>query len=55
MYIRMRNLEDSNEWISYTVNELDNAISEIDYNSPMLFFDVAREVGKVIRKENNDG
>lgn len=50
-HIRMRNLDDSIEWIGYTVNDFDNAISEIDYNSPMLFFDIAREVGKVIRKE----
>jgi len=47
----MRNLEDSIEWIGYTVNDLDNAISEIDYNSPMLFFDIARKVGKVIKEE----
>lgn len=50
-HIRMRNLEDSIEWIGYAVNDLDNAISEIDYNSPMMFFDIAREVGKVIWKE----
>ena len=50
-HIRIRNLEDSIEWIGYTVNDLDNAISEIDYNSPMIFFEIAKEMGKVIKGE----
>ena len=48
-HIRMRNLENSIEWIGYTVNDLDNAISEIDYNSPMIFFEITKEMGKVIK------
>jgi len=31
--------------VGYAINALDKAISEIDYNSPMLFFDIASEVG----------
>jgi len=51
-HIKMRNLEDCIEWIGYTVNDLDNAISEIDYNSPMIFFEIAKEMGMVIKGEN---
>lgn len=29
----------------------DNAISEIDYNDPMAFFDIEKSKGKVIYKE----
>ena len=34
----------------YTVNDMDNAISEIDNNAPMLFFEIAGVLGKVIAK-----
>ena len=47
-HINMRNLEATIEWIRYTVNDMDNAISEIDYNDPMLFFEIAGVLGKVI-------
>ena len=50
----MWNLEDSIEWIGYTVNDLNNAISVIDYNSPMIFFEIAKEMGKVIKGGRND-
>ena len=50
-HIKMRNLEDSIEWIGYAVNDLDNVVSEIDYNSPMIFFEIANEMGKVIKGE----
>ena len=38
------------EGIRYTVNDMDNAISEIDYNDSMLFFEIAGVLGKVIAK-----
>lgn len=49
-HINMRNLDATIEWIRYTVNDMDNAISEIDYNDPMLFFEIAGVLGKVIAK-----
>ena len=50
-HINMRNLDATIEWIRYTVNDMDNAISEIDYNDPMLFFEIAGVLGKVIAKD----
>lgn len=49
-HINMRNLDATIEWIRYTVNDMDNAISEIDYDDPMLFFELANTLGKVIAK-----
>ena len=49
--INMKDLEDSIEWIGYAVNDMDNTISEIDYNDPMTFFDIEKVMGKVIEKE----
>lgn len=49
-HINMRNLDATIEWIRYTVNDMDNAISEIDYNDPMLFFEIAGVLGKIIAK-----
>ena len=49
--INMKDLEESVEWIGYAVNDMDNAISEIDYNDPMTFFDIEKSMGKVISKE----
>ena len=49
--INMKNLEESIEAIHYTVNDLDNAISEIDFYNPMLFFEVAEVMAKIIAKE----
>ncbi len=49
-HINMRNLDATIEWIRYTVNDMDNAFSEIDYNDPMLFFEIAGVLGKVIAK-----
>ena len=46
--INMKNLQQSIEAIHYTVNDLDNAITNIDYYEPMLFFDLARVLAKVI-------
>ena len=49
--INMKDLEETIEWIGYAVNDLDNAITEIDYNDPMAFFDIEKVMGKVISKE----
>lgn len=49
--INMKDLEESVEWIGYAVNDMDNAISEIDYKAPMTFFDIEKVMGKVICKE----
>ena len=49
--IDMKDLEESIEWIGYAVNDMDNTISEIDYNDPMTFFDIEKVMGKVISKE----
>lgn len=37
--------------IGYAVNDMDNTISEIDYNVPMTFFDIEKVMGMVISKE----
>lgn len=47
----MKDLEESIEWIGYAVNAMDNAITEIDYNDPMTFFDIEKVMGKIIGKE----
>ena len=49
--IDMKDLEESIEWIGYAVNDMDNTISEIDYNDPMTFFDIEKVLRKVIEKE----
>ena len=49
--INMKDLEETIEWIGYSVNDMDNAITEIDYNDPMTFFDIEKLMGKVISKE----
>ena len=41
----MRNQEDTIEWIGYTVNNLTNAISRIDYNFPIMFIDITKGSG----------
>lgn len=49
--IKMKDLEETVEWIGYAVNDMDNAITEIDNNDPMTFFDIEKVMGKVISKE----
>ena len=49
--IDMKDLEKSVEWIDYAINDMDNAISEIDYHDPMTFFYIEKSMGKVISKE----
>ena len=46
----MRNLDATIEWIRYAVNDMDNVISEIDYNDPMLFFEITGVLSKEIAK-----
>ena len=49
--LNMKDLEETVEWIGYAVNGMDNAITEIDYNDPMAFFDIEKMMGKVISNE----
>ena len=49
--ISKKDLEETIEWIGYAVNDMDNAITEIDYNAPMTFFDIEKLMGKMISKE----
>ena len=49
--INTKDLDETVEWIGYAVNDMDNAITEIDYNDPMAFFDIEKLMGKVISKE----
>lgn len=49
-HINMRNPDATIEWIRNTVNDMDNAISEIDNDDPMVFFELANTLGKVIAK-----
>ena len=49
--IDMKDLEESIEWIGYAVNDMDNVISEIEYDDSMTFFDIEKVMGKVISKE----
>ena len=47
----MKDMEKTVEWIGFAVNDMDNAITEIDYNAPMTFFDMEKLIGAVISKE----
>ena len=42
---------DTFEWGHYTLNDFDNALSDLDYNDPMSFFAVARRLEAVIARE----
>ena len=42
---------DTFEWVHYTLNDFDNDLSDLDYNDPMSFFDVARRLEAVIARE----
>ena len=48
--INMKDLEETVEWVGYAVNDMNNAITEIDYNAPMTFFDIEKSTVKVISK-----
>lgn len=49
--INMKDMEETVECIGYAVNDMDNAITEIDYSDPIAFFDIEKVMGKVISKE----
>ena len=49
--INMKDLEETVEWIGYAVNDMDNAITEIEYNDPMPFFNIEKSMSKAISKE----
>lgn len=44
-----RNIEDTIEWITYSVNDMDNAIMVIDRHDPMAFFHLALHLEKIIK------
>ena len=48
--INMKDLEETVEWIGYAVNDMDNAITEIDYNDPMTFFDIEKSMGMISKE-----
>ncbi len=39
---------DSCQYIGYCINDLDNAIHEIDYYNPMLFFEISEKLDKLM-------
>lgn len=41
----MKDLEKTVEWNGFAVNDMDNSITEIDYNDPMTFFDIEKLIG----------
>ena len=41
--------DDTIEWVSYAINDMDNAISNIDRNDPMTFFDLALSLEKTLK------
>ena len=47
----MKDLDETVEWIGYAVNDMDNAITEIEYNDPMPFFNIEKSMSKAISKE----
>jgi len=48
-------LDDSIDQIHYAINDLDNAIYEIDMYDPMTFFDVERKLTPIIRRSPKKG
>ena len=53
--IVFRHLDDSLDEIHYAVNDLDNAIYEIDMIDPMTFFDVERKLAPIIKRSPKKG
>ena len=49
--INPKDIEDTIEWVSYAVNDMDNAISFIDRNAPMTFFQIALNLEKILKKD----
>ena len=52
--VEMDNLEETIENIHYALNDLDNAVTYIDYYSPTDFFVLERIFAKIIAEENNN-
>ena len=48
-------LDDSIDQIHYAINDLDNAIYEIDMYDPMTFFDIERKLTPIIRRSPKKG
>ena len=48
-------LDDSLDQIHYAINDLDNAIYEIDMYAPMAFFDVERQLAPIIKRSPKKG
>jgi phage-related protein len=53
--IYFRHLDDSLDEIHYAINDLDNAIYEIDMIDPMTFFDVERKLAPIIKRSPKKG
>lgn len=53
--VDMDNLEETIENIHYAINDLDNAVTYIDYYSPTDFFVLERIFAKIIAEENKNG
>lgn len=51
--VDMDNLEETIENIHYALNDLDNAVTYIDYYSPTDFFVLERIFAKIIAEDNN--
>lgn len=43
------NEDEGFEYIHYAINDMDNAITEIDYCAPMVFFEIEKKLRKVIQ------
>jgi len=48
-------LDDSLDQIHYAINDLDNAIYEIDMYDPMTFFDVEHKLAPIIKRSPKKG
>ena len=48
-------LDDSLDQIHYAINDLDNAIYEIDMYDPMTFFDVEHKLAPIIKRSPKQG
>ena len=48
-------LDNSINQIHYAINNLDNAIYEIDMYDPMTFFDIERKLAPIIKRSAKKG
>lgn len=49
-HIKFNQLEECVRWVHFCVNDLDNAISQIDYNDPMTFFMLVAKLEPIIQE-----